>query len=156
MLLVCSIDSNIQRFIIWIMWNCAYNFCYEFCLPQGGRDAKSEPGYKLENGVVKFPLSFRMLRSCGNAVFAFEDVFWEEESHLRWCMMKKSHSFLFPNSRNLLFALSFVHLDLCLEHVISEIEVKWMWKYSPFLQFSCSTWKMKIQRCVVLSSDIEL
>lgn len=57
------------------MWNCAYNFCYEFCLPQGGRDAKSEPDYKLENGVVEFPLSFRMLRSRGNAVFAFEDVF---------------------------------------------------------------------------------
>lgn len=90
------------------MWTCACIVCDEFCLPQGRRDAKSEPGYKLENGVVGFPLSFRMLRSRGNAVFAFEDVFREEESHLRW-LDETIPLFSFPNSRNLLFPLSFVH-----------------------------------------------
>lgn len=45
-----------------------------FCL-QGGRDAGSEQGYELEDGVVWFALSFRVLRSCWDAVSALEDVF---------------------------------------------------------------------------------
>lgn len=125
MLLVCSIDLSI---ILFDSMNhvdlCSYNVCDEFCFTQGGRDAKSEPGYKLENGVVGFPLSFRMLRSRGNAVYAFEDVFRKEESHLRWLDETVPLFSFFPNSRNLLFTLGFVHLDLWLEHVISELEIK--------------------------------
>lgn len=69
---------------------------------QGGRDAKSEPSYKLENGMVDFPLAFCMLRNRRNAVFAFEVVFGEEESHLRW-LDGTIPLFSFPNSRNPLF-----------------------------------------------------
>ena len=53
------------------MWTCVMSIV----LPQGGRDAGSEQGYKLEDGVVGFALSFCMLRSCWDAVYALEDVF---------------------------------------------------------------------------------
>lgn len=96
-------------------------FFFSFFLsPQGRRDAKFEQVYKLENGVVEFPVSFCVLRSCRNAVFALEDVFGEEESHIK--MVRRNNPtlfFFFSNSKGIFFSMSFVHLDLWLEHVLS-------------------------------------
>lgn len=101
-------------------------FFFSFLSPQGGRDAKFEQVYKLENGVVEFLVSFCMLRSCRDAVFALEDVFGEEESHLKMVRMNTNSTLFlfFFQLKGIFFSMSFVHLDLWLEHVLSlELEI---------------------------------